>query len=160
VSKAGDVAQFEDQHRGDEGADAGDRTQPVHARIVSPALGDLVIELANLRIQHRQERAVILAEAAGDGGQRQALELPRVVNQLFPEVGWRLRRASMATWRLRSSPRSQTSWMRWRMSSRASRRAAGGIQTVGRRSPRSRSARRCASTRSFLRRAAAMALAV
>src|SRR5215468_6422832 len=38
-----------------------------------------------------------------------------------------------------------------------SRSAAGGIQTVGGRSPRSRSARRSASTRSFLRRAAAMA---
>jgi hypothetical protein len=57
VGKAGDVAQLENQDRGDEGADAGNRTEPVHARIVSPARGDLVIELANLRIQHRQARA-------------------------------------------------------------------------------------------------------
>jgi hypothetical protein len=39
-------------------------------------MGDLVIELANLRIQHRQERAVILAETARDGRQRQTFELP------------------------------------------------------------------------------------
>ena len=38
--------------------------------------------------------------------------------------------------RLRITPRSQTSWMRCRTSSRASRSDAGGIQTVGSRSPR------------------------
>jgi Integrase core domain len=32
VSKAGDVAQFEDEHRGDEGADAGNCTEPLSSR--------------------------------------------------------------------------------------------------------------------------------
>ena len=51
VGKAGDVAQFEDQHRGNEGADAGNRAQPPHARIVAPPLGDLAIQLADVRIE-------------------------------------------------------------------------------------------------------------
>src|SRR5260370_14796691 len=91
-------------------------------------------------------------------GKRCSARCPRCVSQVLVDTGWRLRRASIACSRLRTMPRSQTSWTRWRTSSRASRRAAEGIQTVGRRSPRSNRARRSASTRSFLRRAAAMAL--
>jgi hypothetical protein len=78
VGKAADtdVTKLEDEHDGEEGADAGDRTQPAHARISPPLLSKFAVEATDLAVQDAQQRPGVLADAARDRGQRQALELP------------------------------------------------------------------------------------
>src|SRR2546425_8829287 len=154
-----DVPELEDEHNRNEGADAGmvvkRRTRGSAPQRVTRSASRRRICASSVGNSAPQSSRIRLG--GSPKGSRCNSRWPRCVSQLWPEVGCRLRRASIACRRLRITPRSQTSWMRWRMSSRASRRVIGGIQTLGRRSPRSKSARRSASTRSFLRRAAAIA---
>src|SRR5262249_21920212 len=75
VGQAADVAELEEEPDGEEGADAGDRTQPLDSRIRPPLLSEFGVEMPDLAVQDAQQRMAVLADPARDCGQRQALEL-------------------------------------------------------------------------------------
>src|SRR5215468_3761935 len=75
VREALDVAELEDEDDRDEGPDARDRHQALHARIGTPERDQLGVEPADLRIQRRQQARAILADPMGRLGQGQALQL-------------------------------------------------------------------------------------
>src|SRR5260370_9165106 len=72
--EAGDVAQLEDEHDGDERADARDRRQPLHARIAAPARAQLAVEAADLGVEQGQQGAAVLADPTRGVGEGQALQ--------------------------------------------------------------------------------------
>src|SRR5262249_10190614 len=60
-----DVPELEDQDDGDEGTNAGDGPQALHAGIEPPARDEFGIEASDLGIEERQQRPAVFADAAG-----------------------------------------------------------------------------------------------
>jgi hypothetical protein len=75
VRKAVNVTKLENEHDGDEGPDAGDRTQPLYAPIATPPLCDLDVELTNVGVQKAEQRNSVLPDPVRNLRQGQALEL-------------------------------------------------------------------------------------
>src|SRR5262245_43294317 len=75
VGKATDVTELEEEHDGDERADAGNRRQPLDSRIGPPLLSEFGVEMPDLAVEESQQGTAVLADPARDRGQRQALEL-------------------------------------------------------------------------------------
>src|SRR5215470_4013710 len=74
AGEARDVAEFEHEDDGDEGTNARDRGEALHAWIRAPAGDELEVEPADLRVEQRQEGAVVIPNATRGGRQRQALQ--------------------------------------------------------------------------------------
>src|SRR5439155_18770915 len=70
-----DVAELEDEDDRDEGADAGDRGEALHARIAAPARDEFAVEPTDLRVERGQQGAAVLANPARGLGQEQVLQL-------------------------------------------------------------------------------------
>jgi len=111
AGEARDVAEFEHEDDGDEGTNARDRGEALHAWIRAPAGDELEVEPADLRVEQRQEGAVVIPNATRGGRQRQALQftLATLREPALPRRRPEVAPSSNASRRLRRVPRTQTS---------------------------------------------------
>ncbi len=76
AGEAMDVSQLEHQEDGHEGANARNRHQAAHHRMLPPVGAERLIEVTDLFVQHREQRPAMVADRAGGGASGGAQPAP------------------------------------------------------------------------------------